>query len=1071
MFAKFFEKLNPTPPNNAPEGSEKLTDLEATVSVHYGIPCTASILAFDPIQQLLAIGTLDGRIKVIGGSNVEGLFFSPKPLPFKNLEFLQNQGFLVGISNGNDIQVWDLENRRISSSLQWESNITAFSVIYDTHYMFVGDEYGYLSVLKYEEGIMELLPYHIPPNLISEAAEISIPDQLAIVGLLPQPSSNGNRVLIAYENGLIVLWDITEDRAALVREFKQLQSKDEIVVYASKNASEEKFRASSDKQEGEKEIRSLCWLSSDGSILAVGYVDGDILLWNLSVPGKRSPEAEASSSYVKLQLSAGDKRLPVIILRWSAKNTQNDCGGKLFVYGGDSIGSDEALTVLNLDWSSGIKALKCVGRVDLGLDGSFADAIVVSNANETGIDDASSLFVLSNPGKLQFYNKASLSALKSNPEKKHAAFAVEYPTVVPTLEPRITVAYLYSVDGKWNSSRTPSEEVVDAQLRPAHGVTKLEIEMPLTSSIPRQLPPTKDDGIERVLVAGYLDGSVRLWNATFPVFTLLAVLESQGIQDTGPRTAISALDFSSTALTLAIGHQCGQVHLYNLKGQSKTTSSNLTMDAEQDVQFCPGDTGFQFSLIKSPVCILKFVAVGARLIAGFESSQVAMLDVSSSSVLFITDCLSSSSSGITSVAVKTLGNVVEDTVEPCEDGTTNAYVKEVISVLTRDAEVVLLDSSTGKKISSQALHPKKMSTAISLHILDSITSVSEESQKHSSMLDNAVQPEDLMQKYIDSQILLCCQEGLHLFSLSSIIQGDINPVHEVKLAKPCSWTSILKNDAENFGLVLVYQNGTVEIRSLLDLDVLGESSLMSILRWNSKINMDKTISSPDKAMISLVNGSEFAVISLLAFGNDFRAPEGLPSLHKKSLATAADDVSTSQHQKKKQNTSIFGGIVKGFKGQQAADYVNARDSLVSHLENIFSRFPFSNPTNVTDDLGSLELKLDDIEIDETVHVTSSSLSSDDVKIEKETDRDRLLEGGSTDAKPTVRTREEIIAKYRNKGDAASAAAQAKDKLLERQEKLERLSKNTQELQSGAENFADLAGELVKAMEKRKWWNL
>lgn len=64
-----------------------------------------------------------------------------------------------------------------------------------------------------------------------------------------------------------------------------------------------------------------------------------------------------------------------------------------------------------------------------------------------------------------------------------------------------------------------------ALVRPAHGVTELEIKMPLSSSIPRQ--PTKDDGIERILVAGYLDGSVRLWNATFPVFTLLAVLESQ----------------------------------------------------------------------------------------------------------------------------------------------------------------------------------------------------------------------------------------------------------------------------------------------------------------------------------------------------------------------------------------------------------------------------------------------------------------------------------------------------------------------------------------------------------------
>ncbi|KAJ8552924.1 hypothetical protein K7X08_020317 [Anisodus acutangulus] len=1080
MFAKLFEKLNPTSPNNAPKGSEKLIDLEATVAVHYGIPSTASILAFHPIQQLLAIGTLDGRIKVISGSNVEGLLLSPKPLPFKNLEFLQNQGCLVGVSNGNEIQVWDLENREISSSLQWESNITAFSVIYDTHYMFVGDEYGYLSVLKYKgrEGSMELLPYHIPPNLIAEAAEISMPDQLAIVGLLPQPSSQGNRVLIAYENGLIILWDITEDRAVLVREYKQLQSKDEIVVYASKNASEERFRASSDNQEGEKEISSLCWLSSDGSILAVGYVDGDILFWNLSVPSKKSSDAEASSSYVKLQLSAGDRRLPVIILRWSANNAPNGCGGQLFVYGGDSIGSEESLTVLNLDWSSGIEALKCVGRVDLGLDGSFADAIVVSNANETGIDDASSLFVLSNPGQLHFYDKTSLSALKSNPEKKHADFAAKYPTVVPTLEPRITVSNLYLVDRKWNSSSTPSEEVMNGQLRAAHGVTELEIKMPPSSSIPGQLPPTEDDGIGRILVAGYLDGSVRLWNATFPVFTLIAVLQSQdvgvkGIQDTGPKTAISALDFSSTALTLAIGHQCGQVHVYSLKGKSKTTSLNLASDAEQDVQFCPGDTGFQFSCIKSPVCILKFVAEGARLVAGFESGQVAMLAVCSSSVLFITDCLSRSSSGITSVAVKTLGDAREDTVEHCEEETTNAYVIEVISVLTRDAEVVLLDGSTGKKISSQAKHPKEMSTAISLYILDGITSVSEESQKHSSTLDSAVQPEYLTQKCMGSQILLCCQDGLHLFSLSSIIQGDINPVHEVKLAKPCSWTSVLKNDAENYGLVLVYQSGAVEIRSLPDLDVLGESSLMSILRWNSKINMDKTISSPGKAMISLVNGSEFAVFSLLAFGNDFRIPAALPSLHKKSLATAADDVSTSQHQKKKQNvtTSIFGGIMKGSKGQQAADYVNARDALVTHLENIFSRFPFSDPTNVTDDLGSLELMLADIDIDEPVHVTSSSPSSDDVRIEKETDRDRLLEGGSSNAKPKQRTREEIIAKYRNKGDASSAAAEAKDKLLERQEKLERLSKNTQELQSGAENFADLAGELVKAMEKRKWWNL
>jgi hypothetical protein len=36
---------------------------------------------------------------------------------------------------------------------------------------------------------------------------------------------------------------------------------------------------------------------------------------------------------------------------------------------------------------------------------------------------------------------------------------------------------------------------------------------------------------------------------------------------------------------------------------------------------------------------------------------------------------------------------------------------------------------------------------------------------------------------------------------------------------------------------------------------------------------------------------------------------------------------------------------------------------------------------------------------------------------------------------------------------------------------QRLSERTAELQSGAENFASMANELAKQMEKRKWWNI
>ncbi|KAL0452720.1 UNVERIFIED_CONTAM: hypothetical protein Slati_1250100 [Sesamum latifolium] len=210
----------------------------------------------------------------------------------------------------------------------------------------------------------------------------------------------------------------------------------------------------------------------------------------------------------------------------------------------------------------------------------------------------------------------------------------------------------------------------------------------------------------------------------------------------------------------------------------------------------------------------------------------------------------------------------------------------------------------------------------------------------------------------------------------------------------------------------------------------------------------------------------------------FRMPESLPCLHDKALAAAADaDVNFSQNQKKAQSgmPGFVSNVIKGLKGvkeEQDIDYKEAREILIAHLEKIFSRFPFSDPDN-SYDLENMELQIDDVEIDidEPVLVVSSSQKSSDPIKAKESEREKLFEGGSADVKPTTRTREEIIAKYRKAGDAASAASEAKNKLMERKEKLEQLSRQTAELQSGAENFSSLAHQLAKNMEKRKWWNL
>lgn len=144
-------------------------------------------------------------------------------------------------------------------------------------------------------------------------------------------------MLIAYENGLLVLWDASEDRAVLVRGHKDLELTEGNMTNHSTDVSD---------LELEKEISSLCWVTGDGSILAVGYVDGDILFWNFSnvTSSKDQQVNQSRNNVVKLQLSSSNRRLPVIILRWCPSELQNH-KGKLFVYGGDEIGSPEVLTV------------------------------------------------------------------------------------------------------------------------------------------------------------------------------------------------------------------------------------------------------------------------------------------------------------------------------------------------------------------------------------------------------------------------------------------------------------------------------------------------------------------------------------------------------------------------------------------------------------------------------------------------------------------------------------------------------------------------------------------------------
>ncbi|XP_044473048.1 uncharacterized protein LOC123201555 isoform X2 [Mangifera indica] len=1112
MFAKrFLQKAIHHAQHILPQhGSLTSADLDLHIAIHYGIPSTASILAFDHIQRLLAIATLDGRIKLIGGDNIEGLLVSPNQFPYKYLEFLQNQGFLVGITNDNEIQVWNLESRSIASCLQWESNITAFSVISGSHFMYIGDEYGLVSVLKYDAdgGRLIQLPYEISSNSLSELAGFPLPNHHPVVGVLPQPSSSGNRVLIAYENGLMILWDVFEAKILFVGGGKALQLKDGVVDSLSE--------VDSNLPDGihehhlqEKEISALCWASSNGSILAVGYIDGDILFWNTSCFGStKGQQTGSSNNVIKLELSSAERRLPIIVLHWSFDNeSRTKSNGRLFVYGGDEIGSEEVLTVLSLEWSSGMEALTCVGRMDLTLSGSFADMILLPTLGAKGGSHKAELFVLTSPGQLHLYDDAGLSTALSHQEKKPSVSAVEYPGVIPTVDPIMTAAKFIALMTGDNSSKVASFMKFCSS-----PILADQAKWPLTGGVTSQSSVTKDHNVDKVYVAGYQDGTVRIWDATCSVLKLMFILEGevQGIEVAGSSAPVSNLNFCFHNSSLVVGNECGLIRLYNLNGSSDDTSFHFVSKTKHEVCMLPKGRGPHcgavFSFVNSPVRALQFTNSGAKLAVGFECGHVAVVDMSFLSLMFITDCTSGYSSlPIVSMIWTEYGNKYSLVKTP-NHSETKVPVNpedEVIFILFKDSKLRIIDGATGNIICSQPWHLKKEATAISMYIIEEPTvsgfntekqpvqsgksnstendlvpdATSIETNSHETELLSSLGIECSGEILSDGLVLLCCEDSLHLYSKKSMIQGNNKSVHKVKYAKPCCWSTTFNKDGELCGLLSLFQTGVVEIRSLPDLELVKETSLMSILRWSFKANMDKTITA-DNGQIALVNGSEVAFIHLLDAENNVRFLESLPCLHDKVLEAAADAAFTvSSNQKKKQGNApgILNSIVKGFKvGKDihTVDISTAPKSSFTHLEGLFLKLPFpdSSPA-VTNDEKVVELDIDDIEIDETPSLeATSSHEVAPMRKDKGTDRERLLDGPDH-AKPKLRTYEEIIAKYRKPEDASSAAAHARNKLVERQEKLERISRRTAELQSGAEDFASLANELVKTMENRKWWQI
>ncbi|KAK3229090.1 hypothetical protein Dsin_001038 [Dipteronia sinensis] len=173
-----------------------------------------------------------------------------------------------------------------------------------------------------------------------------------------------------------------------------------------------------------------------------------------------------------------------------------------------------------------------------------------------------------------------------------------------------------------------------------------------------------------------------------------------------------------------------------------------------------------------------------------------MLDISTLSVLFLTDSISDSSSPVRSLAVKSYSdtNSIANSTKDSNINTSTDSTKSVVFFMTKHGHIVVCDSTTGFILASHSIHSKE-SSAISPYILDGGNLFSEMSiEKHSpNSPQNSKAKNESAQANADDEniplaaeletspettyfgqrlknlfVLLCCEDSLLLYSLKSV---------------------------------------------------------------------------------------------------------------------------------------------------------------------------------------------------------------------------------------------------------------------------------------------------------------
>uniref|UniRef100_A0A8C8VKU1 Syntaxin-binding protein 5-like n=1 Tax=Pelusios castaneus TaxID=367368 RepID=A0A8C8VKU1_9SAUR len=208
-------------------------------TVRHGFPYLPTALAFDPVQKILAVGTRTGAVRILGRPGVDCYCQHESGAAVLQLQFLINENCAQAA----------LVSAISETIISKENLITFCHLPFQSKWLYVGTERGNTHIVNIESFILS--GYVIMWNKAIELSTKTHPGP--VVHLSDSPRDEG-KLLIGYENGTVVLWDLRSKRA-------------DLRVYY------------------DEAIHSVGW-HHEGKQFMCSHSDGSLTLWNLKSPSR-----------------------------------------------------------------------------------------------------------------------------------------------------------------------------------------------------------------------------------------------------------------------------------------------------------------------------------------------------------------------------------------------------------------------------------------------------------------------------------------------------------------------------------------------------------------------------------------------------------------------------------------------------------------------------------------------------------------------------------------------------------------------------------------------------------------